>query len=649
MAVAPTNSRSHTKFGQNEPRHFLLPEILPRFRSHHVLIRLLRRLVSQRKSSRLLAEAQKLLDAGKLDEAERTCAGVFSGPAGDQAAGARILDSLVALHFKLADAFQALGRYENESRQLKRILELLAEADPARPRVMLRLAGAQRDCGHAAEAESLYRKILEIEPDNRDALLCLAVTREEASVEEAREIMVRYIALQPGSAAPRLRRALMLAPIAQSNDQIEEVRHRLDRELDEVLEKKWPAIPHPEFEIGSTAFALAYHGRNDAALMRKLGRACRSVYAARPECPRRPQSSGNRLKIGFVSAHFHTHSIARTTHGLIKDLRRDRFEVSAFAIAPRQDEWAEIIRRSADRYVSLPLDIDRVRETIDAAALDVLFFADIGMEALTYFLAFWRLAPIQVVTWGHPVTTGIDTIDHFISADTLEATGSEDQYTEKLIRLPGYFLPRYRRPALDEPRKTRAELGLPEGKHLYYCLQNLFKLHPDFDAAIKAILELDPAGEVVLLESLDGSRELLRRRFSRTLGPLAAKIRFLPRTAHREFLQHVAAADVVLDPFHFGGNNSTCEALSLGIPVVTLPAFQLRGRFTLGLYRELDLDSCVARSAEEFVSITVRLGTDPDYRKQVSEQIDSRCARLFDRPDAALALGDELVRLVEAR
>jgi protein O-GlcNAc transferase len=606
-----------------------------------VLIPLLRRLTPQRKSSRLLAEAQKLLDAGKPDEAERIWAG-------DRPADARVLQDFIALHFKLADAFQALRRYEDESRQLERVLELLAATDPTRPRVMLRLAGALRDCGHAAEAEVLYRKILEIEPDNRDTLLCLAVAREESSVEEAREIMVRYISLQPGSAAPRLRRALMLAPIAQSNDEIEEVRHRLDRELDEVLEKKWPAIPHPEFEIGSTAFALAYHGRNDAGLMRKLGRACRSVYAARSECPRRPPSSGSRLKIGFVSAHFHTHSIARTTHGLIQDLRRDRFEVSAFAIAPRQDEWAETIRRSADRYVSLPLDLDRVRETIDAAALDVLFFADIGMEALTYFLAFWRLAPVQVVTWGHPVTTGIDTIDHFISADALEAQGSEDQYTENLIRLPGYFLPRYRRPALDAPRKTRAELGLPEGRHLYYCLQNLFKLHPDFDAAIKAILELDPEGELVLLESHDASKELLRRRFSRTLGPLAAKIRFLPRTAHRDFLQHVAVADVVLDPFHFGGNNSTCEALSLGIPVVTLPAFQLRGRFTLGLYRELGLDSCIARSAEEFVSIAVRLGTDPGYRRQVSEQIAARCARLFDRPDAAFALGDELVRLAEA-
>ena len=118
--------------------------------------------------------------------------------------------------------------------------------------------------------------------------------------------------------------------------------------------------------------------------------------------------------------------------------------------------------------------------------------------------------------------------------------------------------------------------------------------------------------------------------------------------ARRDFLQHIAAADVILDPFHFGGGNSSCEPLSLGIPVVTLPAFQLRGKLTLGLYKEMGLDCCVARSPEEFVEIAVRLAQEPDYRRGVSGQIAARCERLFDRPDAALALGEELMRIAEA-
>ena len=80
--------------------------------------------------------------------------------------------------------------------------------------------------------------------------------------------------------------------------------------------------------------------------------------------------------------------------------------------------------------------------------------------------------------------------------------------------------------------------------------------------------------------------------------------------------------------------------------MVTLPAFQLRGRFTLGLYKEIGIDFCIARSAAEYVDIALKLGRDEEYRRWASEQISARSARLFDRPDAGLAVGDELLRIV---
>ena len=558
------------------------------------------------------------------------------------------MPDLAEVHYLRASIALAQQRNDSAAHHFTRTLEVLAPSDPTRARTMLRLAAALQDCNRQREAEQWYRRILELDPGNHDALLCLAVIREDSDVEEARGLMDRYTELQAG-AAPRLRRALMLPVILQSSDQIDRVRQRLDRDLDELLDLKPSKVPNPEFEVGATPFNLAYHGRNNAPLLRKIARVCRSMYPARTDCARQGFSPSRRLRIGFVSTYFHAHSVGRTTFGLIRDLPRDRFEVHVFAIAAQADDLAEAIRKSADRYVPLPLDLGRVRDAIDSAALDIVFFADIGMHPLTYFLAFWRLAPIQMVTWGHSVTSGIDTIDYYLSSDAIEGAASEQYYTEKLVRLPGYFMPRYRRPALEGPRASREQLGLPEGKHLYYCPQNLFKLHPDFDAAIRAILEGDPEAELVLLEFVRaGVAEQLLRRFELTLGALASKIRFVPRSEHRKFLQVVAAADVILDPFHFGGCNSSCDALSLGVPVVTLPGSQLPGRFTLGLYREIDLDCCIARSADEYVEIALRLGRDAEYRKSVSEQISARCARLFDRPDAGLALGEELLRIAEA-
>ena len=602
-----------------------------------MLMNLLRQLFVRRKSARLFAEAQRLFQERAFEEAERAAAEC-----------AKLSPDLADVHYLRALIALAQQRNESAALHFTRALEHLPPSDPTRARTMLRLAAALQDCNRQREAEQWYRRILELDPGNGDALLCLAVIREDSDVEEARSLMDRYTELQPG-AAPRLRRALMLPVVLQSSEQIDRIRQRLDRDLDELLDLKPSRIPNPEFEVGATPFNLAYHGRNNAQLLRKIARVCRSMYPARTDCAHQGFSPGRRLRIGFVSTYFHAHSVGRTTFGLIRDLPRDRFEVHVFAIAPEADDLAEAIRKSADRYVPLPLDLSRMRDTIDSAALDIVFFADIGMHPFTYFLAFWRLAPIQMATWGHSVTSGIDTIDYYVSADAIEAAGSEQYYTEKLVRLPGYFMPRYRRPALDAPRASRGQLGLPDGKHLYYCPQNLFKLHPDFDAAIGGILERDPEGELVLLEFVRaGVAEQLLRRFELKLGALASRIRFVPRSEHRKFLQYVAAADVVLDPFHFGGCNSSCDALSLGVPVVTLPGSQLPGRFTLGLYQEIDLDSCIARSVDEYVEIALRLGRDAEYRRSVSERISARCARLFDRPDAGLALGEELLRIAGA-
>jgi protein O-GlcNAc transferase len=622
----------------------------------------------RRRQERQFAEAQRLFREGALDQAERLCANwpessrnvadvhflraLIALARGQDEPAIRHLQAAIAgrdseatFHSKLAEVLIKLGRHDGAATHFERALERLPLSDAARVRTMFRLAATLQDCARQAEAALWYRKILETDPDNADALLCLAVMREDSDIEEARSLMDRYVARNPAGGA-RLRRALMLPPIVDSDGEIDSIRARLDRDLDAILQARPGAIEHPEFEVGATPFLLAYHNRNNAGLLRKIAQVCRTMYPARTECSRAPATARRPIRIGFVSTYFHMHSVGRTTFGLIRDLPRERFEVLVFAVAPKTDELAEAIRASADRYIALPLDLARVREAIESASLDILFFTDIGMDPLTYFLAFWRLAPIQMATWGHSVTSGIDTIDYYVSADAVEAEGSEKYYTEKLLRLPGYFMPRYRRPALDGAARTRNQLGLPEGKHLYYCPQNLFKFHPDFDPTIRAILERDPEGVLVLPEFINpGPMARLRARFERTLGPLASRVGVIPRSIHRDFLQYLAAADVILDPFYFGGCNSSCDALSLGVPVVTLPGSQLPGRFTLGLYREMELEACIARSSEEYVETALKLGRDREYRNEVSRQILDRCARLFDRPDTTLALGEALLRI----
>jgi protein O-GlcNAc transferase len=280
--------------------------------------------------------------------------------------------------------------------------------------------------------------------------------------------------------------------------------------------------------------------------------------------------------------------------------------------------------------VVLPGGLDAARKAIADAEMDILYFADIGMVPLTYFLAYARLAPVQVTTWGHPLTTGIPNVDHFLSMDLAEPADAEAQYSEKLFRLPG-LTTCYERPVAP-PKHDRARFGFTPGRTIYLCPQSLFKLHPTFDPMLGAILAGDPNAEIALLAG--GQRrwtELLSQRFARSLPREAAeRIRFVPRVAPDDFLALLAAADVILDPTIFCGGNTTLESLAMGTPVVTLPSPYLRGRLTLAMYRRMEFMDLVAKDADDYVRIALSLGLDRDRRAAVERTIAERSPILFE-------------------
>ncbi|MGH8700799.1 MAG: hypothetical protein ACREVR_06430, partial [Burkholderiales bacterium] len=470
--------------------------------------------------------------------------------------------------------------------------------------------------------------------------------RGAARDEEARAVQSHAIRLQQDLVS-RVRRALLIPAIYTSRQEISAVRERFSVELDELLRLAPEPVSDPDAAVGTLPFYLAYHDAPNRDLLRKLCAVMRRVY--RPTTDPHalaPTRTSSKLRIGFVSTYFHTHSVGRTTIGLIRDLPRDRFEVHVFAVDPANDSMRLAIEHAADRYQSIPRAIEEVRRAIAAAKLDVLLFADIGMHPTTYFLALCRLAPIQIATWGHSETSGVDTIDYYLSSDAVEIESAQDHYSETLVRPKAFFLPRYARPTLAAPA-SRESLGLPPRRPLYACLQMPFKLHPDMDAVLAAVLERDPRGEIALLDRHAFWSEQLRQRFTRTIGADATRIRFLPKMSHERYLATIAAADVVLDPLYFGGCNSSCEALALGVPVVTLPGTHLFGRFTLGLYEEMGLRDCVAGSTDAYVDRAVQIGTERDYREHLAREINARSAVLFDREDFTLAFAEFIER--EAR
>ena len=181
--------------------------------------------------------------------------------------------------------------------------------------------------------------------------------------------------------------------------------------------------------------------------------------------------------------------------------------------------------------------------------------------------------------------------------------------------------------------------GFDPDRHVYLCPQTLFKFHPQFDELLAGILQRDPAGDLVLLEGrIPHWTQRLKQRFARTLPGGGERVRFLPAQPNQDFLLLLKAADVILDPLHFGGGNTSYEALAMGTPLVTWPSPFLRGRITAALYRKMGLTDLVVDSAEAYVRLAVRIGTEGSYQSDLRQRIAAKCGVLFEDLEEIRAL-----------
>ncbi|MHC4181847.1 MAG: O-linked N-acetylglucosamine transferase family protein [Planctomycetota bacterium] len=473
----------------------------------------------------------------------------------------------------------------------------------------------------------------------RQSLAVLAMLqRDLCEVEAAAESLDRARSLAENKSQAdvlRLRRIFLLPPMIRSREAIEEARACLVREL-ESLNTETLTIADPLLDVPMLHFFLVYHGLDDRPLMELQGRVLRSI------CPSlsltaptsRNVVGGNhsrgRLRIGFLSTHFRDHTIGKLNAGLIDALPAETFEKVLFLIEGDADSFSEQMARTVEHCVYIRNNLEAAYTAIVQQQLDILYFADIGMDPLTYFLAFYRMAPLQVSTWGHPVTSGLSTIDGFILARDMEPEDGEAHFSERLIRLsrPNFV---YQRPCLPELPLDRSFFGLPEDSHLYLCPQAVFKFHPDFDVTLTDILRRDPQGRLVLIRSkYPAWDEILMDRLTALLEDAPQRVDWLSSMPRNHFLSLLVLGDVMLDPFPFCGGNTTLEALSFGIPVVTFPTRHIRGRLTYAFYQTIGVMDCVAGNTEEYVQIAVHLGVNTLAREKIREKILAHCGSLYN-------------------
>lgn len=406
-----------------------------------------------------------------------------------------------------------------------------------------------------------------------------------------------------------------------------------------------PAIADPLADIHRTVFYLCYQGGNDRALNERLARLFLRTtpslgYVAAHVRDR--ARAGGKPRVGIVSMFLTGHSVGAWYRELVRQVvESDRYDCVLFTYDGAVDEGLRLAAERHGRHVYLGSTLEEARRQVEACELDLLAYTDVGMHPFPYFLAFSRLAPVQALLVGHPCTSGIPTLDYFVSNVRQDLADAQSHYSERLVRLP--VIP-VRVPATPRPARllSRAECGFGDGVRAYLCPMMLQKMHSAFDAAIAGILRRDPAAELVLFR--DRTRPAWERRlvqrFERAMPDVADRIVFRPFAAADEFASLLLHADCVLDPFLFSGGVTTYVALSLGVPVVTLPGTLFRSRMTAGIYAQAGVLDCVARSPEEYVELATGLANDPARRQAIGAKLLDARARIFDTPEGGEALMD---------
>ncbi|PKU25999.1 hypothetical protein [Telmatospirillum siberiense] len=483
--------------------------------------------------------------------------------------------------------------------------------------------------GDAVAAEENRRKALVALEARAHALLSKQLWTA-GLFSEAEAELAHAIALAPNDAW-RIRQAIMLPSVPESRRQIDDLRARMEERLRALLTEDLH-VANPVKEIDWTCFLLAYHGEHgNGPLHRLFHQVCSKAtpdldwQAPHVSEPRAPGP----IRVGFVSWFFCDHTIARLFTGLIERLDADSFDICAFAIEG-SDAYLRQAGMRGKRIVTLPADLSEARLRIAGERLDVLVYLDLGMDPFTLFLAHARLAATQAVLWGHPDTTGLPSIDVFLSSDAMEPEEGETHYGEKLIRLPGIGS-WVRRPDIPSAAPAPGDYGLPEGVLLYLCPQTPQKFHPDFDAVIRRILTEAPSAHLVLTAGWTGP--LMQAVRGRILGPapeLAERIHILGPQDRPRFIGLMRLADVMLDPPHYSGGHTTLEAFACGTPVVTWPGRHMRARHTFGFYRLLGIEDCIARDLDHYVEIALAIGRDRQRRDELSRRIAAASHVLYE-------------------
>ncbi|NQD38053.1 tetratricopeptide repeat protein [Permianibacter sp. IMCC34836] len=520
------------------------------------------------------------------------------------------------------------------------LLQQTLTEQPQRPDALAALSLLYRVRGDFDHCLPIAQQLMAAEPDRTEGYLgCI---ESLIAMDRDREAWAigQQAAARSGSQAMLMHAAAYIANIPLSNAHIEHQRQRVQDGIKKILASGARAN-NPLREAPLTYFYFAYHGCNNKALLSYIADSLRklapSLTHVAEHC-RKPRRSGP-LRIAFVSTFMRDHPVGRCYQPLLQAMAaKGQVTIQVYTKLKEADPLQQQLREHAIPVVPLPLELVSARAAIESFAPDVMLYGDIGMDNFTYYLAFSRLATVQCLLPGHPETSGIDTLDFFLSQQALEGPQPASRYREQPILL-NHFAMAYPAANPVHDARDRSALALPT-ERFYLVPAKLQKIHPDFDTLVAEILRRDRDAVVLYFEDqiATGWGKTLRARLAAQMPELMPRIRFRRWAEKADFQAILSHADAILDPIHFGLGTTAIYALAQGQPIVTLPLDNMASHPTTAMLQQIGVTDSIASSRESYVDIAYELANDSAHRTAIGKRIAAGFPRLFDAGNAATEL-----------
>ena len=502
-----------------------------------------------------------------------------------------------AAHYNLGNALQTRGRIDEAVAAYHCVLRI----DPSHAEAWRNLGNAlhaNRDLDGAIDA---YRRALELNPEQTGCHGNLAVVLQaKGHIDEALAANYDALRMTPDSPATHTNIASCLKDQGRLDEALEFFRRAI--ELDPDAADRFSAL----------AYTVCFHPDYDAARILEINRQWDRRYGQ----PLKPgiipheneASPERRLRIGYVSPDFCEHVVGYSMLPVIREHDRRAFDIYCYSNVLRPDGMTTQLASLAGGWRNIVgISDEAAAEMIRADQIDIL--VDLALHTARNRLPIFarKPAPIQVAYLGYAGTTGMEAMDYRLSDPYFDPPDANlNVYREQTVRLPGSYW-------LYQPMQSApASSGSPAAEQGFVTFGCLNK----FAKASTAALELWPEillavpGSRLLLQGAAGfARQSVHDRFARN-GVAAERVEFVGLQPCEKYFETFRRIDIALDPFPYGGGISTCDALWMGVPVVTLNGATAVGRGGRSILSHLGLPELVAETPQEYVSKAVALAHD---------------------------------------